>query len=122
MNILFWDLFLLVVLNFDAAQSSLLPWYAKRLSWGLSKRWLQILVQGHVPFDSIEWQGSECVNLKRIWLYTVISLFDENGEILEVLEDRKEVVMKLVSEVKEVEEKMWIGTVAYNHIATLPYP
>ncbi|KAH7521363.1 protein STRICTOSIDINE SYNTHASE-LIKE 13 [Ziziphus jujuba] len=55
-------------------------------------------------------------------MYTVISLFDEKGEILEVLEDRKGVVMKLVSEVREVKGKLWIGTVAHNHIATLPYP
>jgi hypothetical protein len=55
-------------------------------------------------------------------MYTVISLFNEKGEILEVLEDRKGVVMKLVSEVKEANGKLWIGTVAHNHIATLPYP
>ncbi|KAB2067390.1 hypothetical protein ERO13_A09G212000v2 [Gossypium hirsutum] len=55
-------------------------------------------------------------------MYTVISLFDENGEIVEVLEDRKGVVMRLVSEVREVEGKLWIGTVAHNHIATLSYP
>ncbi|XP_022722933.1 protein STRICTOSIDINE SYNTHASE-LIKE 13-like [Durio zibethinus] len=55
-------------------------------------------------------------------MYTVISLFNEEGEILEVLEDRKGVVMKLVSEVREVQGKLWIGTVAHNHIATLPYP
>ncbi|KAJ6690949.1 STRICTOSIDINE SYNTHASE-RELATED [Salix koriyanagi] len=51
-----------------------------------------------------------------------VSLFNENGEILEVLEDPKGEVMKLVSEVREVEGKLWIGTVAHNHIATLPYP
>ncbi|EEF32892.1 strictosidine synthase, putative [Ricinus communis] len=55
-------------------------------------------------------------------MYTVVSLFNENGEILEVLEDPKGVVMKLVSEVREVQGKLWIGTVAHNHIATLPYP
>ncbi|GMY32565.1 protein STRICTOSIDINE SYNTHASE-LIKE 13-like [Fagus crenata] len=55
-------------------------------------------------------------------MYTVISLFNEKGEILEVLEDRKGVVMKLVSEVKEADGKLWIGTVAHNHIATIPYP
>ena len=55
-------------------------------------------------------------------MYTVVSLFNENGEILEVLEDPKGEVMKLVSEVREVEGKLWIGTVAHNHIATLPYP
>lgn len=54
-------------------------------------------------------------------MYTVISLFDENGELLEVLEDRKGVVMKLVSEVREVKGRLWIGTVAHNHIATVPY-
>lgn len=55
-------------------------------------------------------------------MYTVISLFSEEGEILEVLEDRKGAVMKLVSEVREANGKLWIGTVAHNHIATLPYP
>lgn len=55
-------------------------------------------------------------------MYTVISLFDGDGRILEVLEDQKGVVMKLVSEVKEVKGKLWIGTVAHNHIATFPYP
>ncbi|KAK9138731.1 hypothetical protein Sjap_009325 [Stephania japonica] len=55
-------------------------------------------------------------------MYTVISLFNDKGEILEVLEDQKGEVMKLVSEVKEVNGKLWIGTVAHNHIATLPYP
>ncbi|KAF4366947.1 hypothetical protein G4B88_029271 [Cannabis sativa] len=55
-------------------------------------------------------------------MYTVISLFNEMGEVVEVLEDRKGVVMKLVSEVREVKGKLWIGTVAHNHIATLPYP
>ncbi|KAF5199779.1 Strictosidine synthase [Thalictrum thalictroides] len=55
-------------------------------------------------------------------MYTVISLFNEQGDILEVLEDKKGEVMKLVSEVKEVNGKLWIGTVAHNHIATLPYP
>ncbi|XP_009630288.1 protein STRICTOSIDINE SYNTHASE-LIKE 13 [Nicotiana tomentosiformis] len=55
-------------------------------------------------------------------MYTVISLFNENGEIIDVLEDKKGVVMKLVSEVRENNGKLWIGTVAHNHIATLPYP
>ncbi|GLT34884.1 hypothetical protein SLA2020_093750 [Shorea laevis] len=55
-------------------------------------------------------------------MYTVISLFSEKGEILEVLEDPEGVVMKLVSEVREAKGKLWIGTVAHNHIATLPYP
>ena len=55
-------------------------------------------------------------------MYTVITLFNEKGEILEVLEDRKGVVMKLVSEVREVNGKLWIGTVAHNQIATLSYP
>ncbi|KAF7805339.1 protein STRICTOSIDINE SYNTHASE-LIKE 13 [Senna tora] len=55
-------------------------------------------------------------------MYTVISLVDENGHILDVLEDREGKVMKLVSEVREQDGKLWIGTVAHNHIATLPYP
>ncbi|XWS22218.1 hypothetical protein CRYUN_Cryun29cG0015500 [Craigia yunnanensis] len=55
-------------------------------------------------------------------MFTVISLLNEKGEIMEVLEDRKGVVMKLVSEVREVQGKLWIGTVAHNHIATLHYP
>ncbi|XP_021774916.1 protein STRICTOSIDINE SYNTHASE-LIKE 13-like [Chenopodium quinoa] len=55
-------------------------------------------------------------------MYTVISLFNEDGKIIEVLEDKQGVVMQLVSEVREVNGKLWIGTVAHNHIATLPYP
>ncbi|KAA8531423.1 hypothetical protein F0562_006224 [Nyssa sinensis] len=55
-------------------------------------------------------------------MYTVISLFSEKGEILDVLEDKKGAVMKLVSEVRESNGKLWIGTVAHNHIATLSYP
>nr|GMD90846.1 protein STRICTOSIDINE SYNTHASE-LIKE 13 [Ipomoea batatas]GME07889.1 protein STRICTOSIDINE SYNTHASE-LIKE 13 [Ipomoea batatas] len=55
-------------------------------------------------------------------MYTVISLFNENGEVLDVLDDKHGAVMKLVSEVREVDGKLWIGTVAHNHIATLPYP
>ncbi|CAN6837032.1 unnamed protein product [Brassica oleracea] len=55
-------------------------------------------------------------------MYTVISRFDEDGEVLEVLEDRQGKVMKLVSEVREVQGKLWIGTVAHNHIASVPYP
>ncbi|KAJ9558668.1 hypothetical protein OSB04_013282 [Centaurea solstitialis] len=55
-------------------------------------------------------------------MYSVISLFDEQGEILDVLEDKDGVVMKLVSEVREANGTLWIGTVAHNHIATLAYP
>ena len=38
--------------------------------------------------------------------YTIISLFNGKGEILEVLDDRKGLVMKLVSEVREVKGKL----------------
>ncbi|KAL5983109.1 Protein STRICTOSIDINE SYNTHASE-LIKE 13 [Asimina triloba] len=55
-------------------------------------------------------------------MYTVISLFDEKGEILDVLEDQRGEVMKLISEVKEVDGKLWIGTVKHNQIATFPFP
>ncbi|KAJ4904963.1 Protein STRICTOSIDINE SYNTHASE-LIKE 13 [Raphanus sativus] len=55
-------------------------------------------------------------------MYTVISRFNEEGKVLEVLEDRQGKVMKLVSEVREVQGKLWIGTVAHNHIASVPYP
>lgn len=55
-------------------------------------------------------------------MYTVITLMNENGEIEDVLEDREGKVMKLVSEVKETNGKLWIGTVAHNHIATVSYP
>lgn len=54
-------------------------------------------------------------------MYTIISLFNEEGKIIEVLEDRGGEVVKLVSEVREVNGKLWIGTVAHNHIATFPY-
>ncbi|CAI9101492.1 OLC1v1038828C1 [Oldenlandia corymbosa var. corymbosa] len=55
-------------------------------------------------------------------MYTVISLFNEEGEIVDVLEDKQGKVMKLVSEVRETNGKLWIGTVAHNHIATISYP
>ncbi|KAF6175585.1 hypothetical protein GIB67_000883 [Kingdonia uniflora] len=67
-------------------------------------------------------QMSFLAKLMGMEMYPVISLFNENGDILEVLEDQRGEVMKLVSEVKEVDGKLWIGTVAHNHIATLPYP
>jgi len=55
-------------------------------------------------------------------MYTVISRLNDKGEVLEVLEDREGEVMQLVSEVREEQGKLWIGTVAHNHIATLSYP
>ncbi|CAH9131418.1 unnamed protein product [Cuscuta epithymum] len=55
-------------------------------------------------------------------MYTVITLFDEEGRVVDVLEDKEGDVMKLMSEVREVNGKLWIGTVAHNHIATLSYP
>ncbi|GFS32301.1 calcium-dependent phosphotriesterase superfamily protein [Actinidia rufa] len=55
-------------------------------------------------------------------MYTVVSLFSEKEEVLDVLEDKQGKVMKLVSEVREAKGKLWIGTVAHNHIATLPCP
>ncbi|KAF5728801.1 strictosidine synthase-like [Tripterygium wilfordii] len=55
-------------------------------------------------------------------MYTMISLVNEQGDILEVLEDPKGVVMKLASEVRQTQGKLWLGSVAHNHIATLPYP
>lgn len=67
-------------------------------------------------------QMSFLARLMGMKMFTVIGLFGEDGEILEVLEDRDGVVMKLVSEVREFNGKLWIGTVAHNHIATLPYP
>ncbi|AQL07828.1 strictosidine synthase [Zea mays] len=55
-------------------------------------------------------------------MHTVLALLDGEGRVVEVLEDRGHEVMKLVSEVREVGRKLWIGTVAHNHIATIPYP
>ena len=55
-------------------------------------------------------------------MHTVLALLDGEGRVVEVLEDRGREVMKLVSEVREVGRKLWIGTVAHNHIATIPYP
>ncbi|ERN09486.1 protein STRICTOSIDINE SYNTHASE-LIKE 13 [Amborella trichopoda] len=55
-------------------------------------------------------------------MYTVIALFNEDREIVEVLEDRRGDVAKLVSEVKEVNGRLWIGTVAHNQITTLSFP
>jgi sugar lactone lactonase YvrE len=55
-------------------------------------------------------------------MHTTLALLDGEGNVVEVLEDRGREVMKLVSEVREFGQKLWIGTVAYNHIATVPYP
>ncbi|KAL9673617.1 hypothetical protein QQ045_029878 [Rhodiola kirilowii] len=65
---------------------------------------------------------SYLARLMGMKMYTVISLISEQGDILQVLEDKEGKVMKLVSEVREVNGRLWIGTVAHNHIATLPYP
>ncbi|KAL8048812.1 hypothetical protein ABFX02_07G091500 [Erythranthe guttata] len=54
-------------------------------------------------------------------MYTMIALLNDKGDILDVLDDKNGDVMKLVSEVREVKGRLWIGTVAHNHIATLPY-
>ncbi|KAL7176852.1 hypothetical protein ACSBR2_030233 [Camellia fascicularis] len=67
-------------------------------------------------------QMSYLARLMGMKMYTVMALFNEKGEILDILEDKKGKVMKLVSEVREAKGKLWIGTVAHNHIATLPYP
>ncbi|KAM3314344.1 hypothetical protein ACQJBY_033276 [Aegilops geniculata] len=55
-------------------------------------------------------------------MYTLLALLDGEGNVVEVLEDQGGEVMKLVSEVREVDRRLWIGTVAHNHIATIPYP
>lgn len=55
-------------------------------------------------------------------MYTVLTLLGADGAILEVLEDRHGEVAKLVSEVREVDGKLWLGTVGHNHIVTVPYP
>ncbi|KAL5210136.1 hypothetical protein ABZP36_005759 [Zizania latifolia] len=55
-------------------------------------------------------------------MHTLVALLDGEGNVVEVLEDRGGEVMQLVSEVREVGRKLWIGTVAHNHIATIPYP
>ncbi|KAH6768710.1 Calcium-dependent phosphotriesterase superfamily protein [Perilla frutescens var. frutescens] len=54
-------------------------------------------------------------------MYTMVARLNDNGEILDVLDDRKGEVMKLVSEVRERDGILWIGTVAHNQIATVPY-
>lgn len=55
-------------------------------------------------------------------MYTMVAKLNEKGGILDVLDDERGEVMKLVSEVREANGKLWIGTVAHNHIATIPYP
>ncbi|KAG8096670.1 hypothetical protein GUJ93_ZPchr0013g34545 [Zizania palustris] len=55
-------------------------------------------------------------------MHTLVALLDGEGNVVEVLEDLDGEVMQLVSEVREVGRKLWIGTVAHNHIATIPYP
>ncbi|EPS72604.1 hypothetical protein M569_02148, partial [Genlisea aurea] len=53
-------------------------------------------------------------------MYTMIALVSgEGGEIVDALEDKEGQIMKLVSEVREFKGKLWIGTVAHNHISTL---
>ncbi|KAH6777151.1 Calcium-dependent phosphotriesterase superfamily protein [Perilla frutescens var. frutescens] len=54
-------------------------------------------------------------------MYTMVARLNDDGEILDVLDDRKGEVMKLVSEVRERDGILWIGTVAHNQIATVPY-
>ncbi|KAJ4761343.1 Calcium-dependent phosphotriesterase superfamily protein [Rhynchospora pubera] len=54
-------------------------------------------------------------------MYTVIALFDIGGNAIDVLEDRRGEIIRLVSEVREVNGKLWIGTVAHNHVATFSY-
>ncbi|KAH6809216.1 Calcium-dependent phosphotriesterase superfamily protein [Perilla frutescens var. frutescens] len=54
-------------------------------------------------------------------MYTMVARLNEEGEILDVLDDSKGEVMKLVSEVRERDGILWIGTVAHNQIATVPY-
>lgn len=54
-------------------------------------------------------------------MYTMVARLNGDGEILDVLDDRKGEVMKLVSEVRERDGKLWIGTVAHNHIAMVHY-
>lgn len=62
-----------------------------------------------------KWTGME--------MYSMIALLNREGkEIIDVLEDRHGKVVKLISEVREMKGKLWIGTVAHNHIATIAYP
>ncbi|XP_078440125.1 calcium-dependent phosphotriesterase superfamily protein [Wolffia australiana] len=55
-------------------------------------------------------------------MYTEIALLGTDGQVLDVLQDRHGEVAKLVSEVQEVDSRLWLGSVAHNHIVTLPYP
>ncbi|XAR71175.1 Strictosidine synthase [Bertholletia excelsa] len=65
---------------------------------------------------------SYLAKLMGMKMYSVISLFNDQGRVLDVLEDRNGEIMQLVSEVREEKGKLWIGTVAHNSIATLSYP
>ncbi|KAL8153602.1 hypothetical protein V2J09_011362 [Rumex salicifolius] len=90
------------------------------------RTWPQEILGRNPWIRSVYFRLPVPLNLLARWMgmkmYTVVSLISDKGQVLEVLEDTKGVVMKLMSEVREVDGKLWIGTVAHNHIATLPYP
>lgn len=73
-------------------------------------------------YFKLPFRMNSLVKLIGMEMFSVISLFDDQGRVVDILEDRRGQVVKLVSEVREVDGKLWIGTVAHNHIATLNYP
>ena len=59
--------------------------------------------------------------LNKIFLGTsphaMVILFDEQGQVLEVLEDATGKTVKFVSEVEERDGKLWMGSVIMPHLA-----
>ncbi|MCO5608580.1 hypothetical protein L7F22_062792 [Adiantum nelumboides] len=54
-------------------------------------------------------------------MFTVITLFDQQGNIIDSLEDYEGHAVKLVSEVQQKDNTLWIGSVYHKQVATFHY-
>jgi hypothetical protein len=54
-------------------------------------------------------------------MFTMITLFDERGTILDSLEDTHGDTVQLVSEVQQRNRTLWIGSVHHKQIAVFDY-
>ncbi|KAH7428615.1 hypothetical protein KP509_09G008600 [Ceratopteris richardii] len=54
-------------------------------------------------------------------MFTVITLFDQQGNIVDSLEDYEGRSVKLVSEVQQKDNVLWIGSVYHKQVSTLHY-
>ena len=54
-------------------------------------------------------------------MFTMITLFDEQGNIVDSLEDTYGETVKLVSEVQQKNDTLWIGSVHHKQIAIFTY-